>query len=80
MSVFIRKASLSDVPALLDMSIQARIFHNHLLDNYFADMDVQVEKDFLEKSVADKDKIFLWRKKTMSSSACSFVFLKPCHI
>ena len=59
MPVLIRKAVLADLPALLKLSEQARVFHNRLLNNYFADINPQTERAFLEKAVQEENKIFL---------------------
>jgi len=63
MSVSIRKAVLADLPALLKLSMQARDFHNRLLNNYFANIDPQTESAFLEKAIQEENKIFLVARK-----------------
>ena len=55
----IRKAGLSDMSVLVDLAVQARIFHNRLSDNYFADPDPLAEKEFFKQAVADENKIVL---------------------
>ncbi|MBO4644617.1 MAG: GNAT family N-acetyltransferase [Alphaproteobacteria bacterium] len=89
MSVIIRKALLSDVPALLDMSVQGRIFHNRLLDNYFADINPETEKSFLEKVVTDNDKMCFIALKDDIAVGMLFCFFKTlpflrrpsvCHV
>lgn len=59
MSVLIRKAVNADVSALLVLIAQARSFHNGLTDNYFADIDPNMERGFLEKGFQEKDAFFL---------------------
>ena len=89
MSVIIRKAVLADISALLDMSEQGRIFHNRLLNDYFADLDLETEKSFLEKAVTDKDKMFFVAQKNdavVGMLSCFFKTLpylrypSVCHV
>lgn len=62
MSVIIRKAVLHDTSVLAELSVQARVFHNGLSGDYFADPDPQAEELFLSKLSRQKTKLF-WRRK-----------------
>lgn len=64
MSVIIRKAVLHDTSVLAELSVQARVFHNGLSGDYFADPDPQAEELFLSKLSRQKTKLFWRRKKT----------------
>ena len=55
MSVIIRKAVLHDTSVLAELSVQARVFHNGLSGDYFADPDPQAEELFFKQAVAEKN-------------------------
>lgn len=63
MSVIVRTAGLSDTAALAGLAIQARVFHNRLSDNYFADPDPRAESLFFKQAVTDENKIILAAEK-----------------
>lgn len=63
MSVIIRKAVLHDTSVLAELSVQARVFHNGLSGDYFADPDPQAEELFFKQAVAAEDKIILAAEK-----------------
>ena len=63
MSVIVRTAGLSDTAALAGLAVQARVFHNRLSDNYFADPDPRAESLFFKQAVTDENKIILAAEK-----------------
>lgn len=63
MSVIVRKADFSDTAVLAGLSVQARVFHNRLSGDYFADLDPQAEELFFKRAVAAEDRIILAAEK-----------------